>query len=490
MAAGALEIHSAGDRRHSAMNLGLLIPEFAALAVLFVLMFGELFIKDFSQKLSAKTALAGALIVIGTLIARFGSHGFAFGEMYRADAFSYTFKLFFTAALIPVIQMSREFFASKLKHPGEFILILWSCLIGMFFLASSNDLLLLFIGLEIITMSFYIMAAFLKKELFSIEAGLKYLIFGSLASAFLIYGISFVYAAAGTTSFSGVKSAFAGSPDNIFMLLGLLFMISGVGFKVASVPFHLWVPDVYEGAPSPVVAFLSTGSKAAGFVVALKLLFLVFLPFEGRADLFAVLSAMTLVYGNLGALVQTNIKRLFGYSSISHAGYLMMGLASGGISGAASIIFYLMVYSLSNLAAFMVISVTGRELESDNIKSYRGLVSRSPLLAAVMFIALLSLAGIPPLAGFFGKLLLLLGAVQNGLLWLAILGAVLVAVSLYYYLSVVKVMYVDEAITPSQIPLSLCSRVILVVLAAGIIVMGIWQAPLYYLAENAAAALF
>lgn len=471
------------------MNLGLLCPEFTALTVLLVLMIGEMFFKDFSEKRSAPAAILGALVLLGTLVSRFHARGLAFNDMFRADAFSLSMKIFFTAAIIPVLQMSREFFRGRLTHLGEFILILWSSLIGMFFLSSANDLLMLFISLEIITLSFYIMAAFLKKELFSIEAGLKYLIFGSLASAFFIYGISLIYAAAGTTSFAGVHEFFTLHPNNTLMLLGLLLLVSGIGFKISSVPFHLWVPDVYEGAPSPVVAFLSVGSKAAGFVVALKVLFVLFGSFAGRSTLFAVLSAMTLVYGNLGALVQKNIKRLFGYSSISHAGYLMIGLATGQISGITAVLFYLLAYGLSNLTAFMVISIAGRDFESDRLDSYRGLAVRSPLLAGVMFIALLSLAGIPPLAGFFGKLLILLGAVKAGFLWLAILGALLVAVSLYYYLTIVKIMYVDEPAASSPVPSTLFSRVILVILAASIVIFGIFQAPLYQFASRAAVGL-
>lgn len=473
------------------MNLALLCPEFSALFVLLVLMTGEMFNKDFSHKRAAPTAIAGAGFVLLTLCFRFNAHGESFSGSFRADVFSQSMKIFFAAAVIPVIQMTRVFFKDRLKHPGEFVLVLWSALIGMFFLASANDLLLLFISLEIVTLSFYIMASFMKKELYSIEAGLKYLIFGSLASAFFIYGISLIYAAAGTTLFEGVRQFASANPGNQLVLLGLVLMISGVGFKIALVPFHLWVPDVYEGAPTPGVAFLSVGSKAAGFVIALKLLFVVFVFFEsGREALFSVLAALTMLYGSLGALVQKNIKRLFGYSSISHAGYLAIGLATGEITGVTAVLFYLIAYGLSSLAAFLVICIAGRALESDRIESYRGLAVRSPFLGGVLFIALLSLAGMPPLAGFFGKLLILLGAVQGGYLWLALLGAALVAVSLYYYLSIVKIMIAEEPLNTSPIHAELSSKIILAALAGGIIVMGFWQAPFYTFAENAARSFF
>ena len=292
------------------------------------------------------------------------------------------------------------------------------------------------------------------------------------------------------TSLPGVAEAFAVASGNKLMLLGLLFLIGGIVFKVASVPFQLWVADVYEGAPTPVTAFLSVGSKAAGFVIALKVLFGVFQPAVVIGPLFALLAALTIVYGNLGALLQGNIKRLFGYSSISHAGYLMIGIAAGTIEGAAALIFYLMAFAVSNLAVFLVITIAGRTLGGDRIEHYRGLSTRSPFLAGVMFLGLLSLAGIPPLAGFFGKFLILLASVQSGLNWLALLGALAVAVSLYYYLGIVKTMYVDEAVSTKPLVLTRTSCVMLSVLAAAILGMGLFQAPFLEAAQRVAGTLF
>ena len=459
-------------------------------------------------------SFAGIFLVLISLLPLAGKEEAAFGGMFILDPLAAFFKAFFTLVLAVVICMSSEFFppphpplspqGGEGKGEGEFLLILWTSLLGLFFLVSANDFLLLFISLEIFTLSLYILAAYLKHSLVSIEAGLKYLILGSLASAFLIYGISLLYVAAGSTGLPDIREAFRREPHNRLILLGMLFIISGLGFKVASVPFQLWVPDVYEGAPTPVVAYLSVASKGAGFALLLRLLFTVFIPFDsGRVLLFSGLAAMTLVYGNLGALVQTNIKRLFGYSSIGHAGYLLIGIAAGKEAGTSAVIYYLMAYAVSNLAAFLVITVVSRggvsppdagrgdrAPASDRIDACRGLAKRSPFLAGTFFVALLSLAGVPPLAGFFGKFLILLAAVRSNLEWIALLGALAVAVSLFYYLTLVRVMYFEEPNDASPLALSPFVKFILILLVLSIFALGLWQAPFFAFSLSAARSLF
>jgi NADH-quinone oxidoreductase subunit N len=476
----------------------LLFPEWIAFGILMILLVGEMtvFSSPSDAPLARKkvmicTARIGSFLVFLSVLPFAGRIDYAFGGMFILDPIATFFKAFFALTLMVIIQMSREFFSEQLEKPGEFFLILWSSLLGFFCLVSANDFLLLFVSLEIVTLSFYIMAAYMKRSLPSIEAGLKYLILGSLASAFLIYGVSFLYLATGSISLPDIRDAFAADPNQRMMLLGILMILAGLGFKVASVPFQFWVPDVYEGAPTPVVAFLSVGSKAAGFAVLLRLLFTVFGPFEWqRIMLFSVLAAMTLLYGNLGALVQTNIKRLFGYSSIGHAGYLLIGVAVGKEMGTASLLYYLIAYAVTTLAVFLVITIAGTKLKSDQIEAYRGLSQRSPFLAGVLFVALLSSAGVPPLAGFFGKFLILLSAVKGNLAWLALLGALGVAVSLYYYLSIVRVMYIEEPLHETQLALSFSSKFFLSALTFGIILAGVWQAPFLHWAENAAHYLF
>lgn len=473
------------------LNLPLLFPEAVATGILLILLLGEILKgRGVPQKISTASVALGSLLVFLSLLPFAGKIGSAFGEMFILDPLAIFFKGFFALTLFVVISISREYLRDR-RRDGEFFLILWCSLIGLFFLVSANHFLLLFISLEIVTLSFYILAAYLKRDLLSIEAGLKYLILGSLASAFILYGVSELYIAGGSAALADIRIAFANDPSNRQMLLGILLILSGLCFKVAAVPFQLWVPDVYEGAPTPVVAYLAVGSKAAGFALLLRLLFTVFVAFDSqRILLFSVLAAMTLLYGNLGALVQTNLKRLLGYSGIGHAGYLLIGIAAGREMGTSAVIYYLIAYAFSNLTAFFVVTLAGRELGSDQISAYRGFAKRSPFLAAALFIALLSLAGVPPLAGFFGKFLILLAAAWSGLAWLALLGALGVAVSLYYYLSIVRMIYIEESTITDPIPVSVSVKFLLGVLILGIFLAGIWQAPFLHLARAAAHSLF
>lgn len=478
------------------MNFMLLLPEITVVCVLILLMIKEIAGTSqpdtrTSNSSSWFAALGGVGLVAASLFLTYGKNDATFGGTFVVDPLALFFKTFFTAILFVIIFISREFFKSRQESASEFLMILWSSLIGLFFLASSNDFLLMFVALEVFTLSLYILAAYLKRDLVSIEAGLKYLVLGSLASAFIIYGVSLIFVVTGSTSFLVLRDVFAANPTNHLILTGMLLIIAGLGFKIASVPFQLWAPDVYEGAPTPVVAYLSTASKSAGFLLLIRLLFSAFETFDvQRGMLFSVLAIMTLFYGNLAALVQTNIKRLFGFSSISHAGYLMIGLAAGRELGVTSIIFYLVVYAMANLAAFFVITVTSRQTQSDRITSYAGLGKRSPFLAGMMFLALLSLAGVPPLAGFFGKFMILLTAVRGGFDTLALIGCLLVAVSLYYYLNLVRVMYFDPAADETPIVVPGSCKFILILLAAGMIITGFWQAPVFGVALEAARSLF
>lgn len=470
----------------------LLIPELIATFALVLMLAREVFSKN-PKPFGFPWRLAPAVLAltIFSLFFYLGDTLKGFHDTFVVDPYACFFKGFFAATVIVIIRMSREFFREQKVKATEFLLILWCSLIGLFFLVSATDLLLMFVSLETFTLSLYVLAAYLKRDLLSIEAGLKYLIMGSLASAFLIFGIGLIYVATGATEFGLIRQAFEASPNSPLLITGLLLILSGLGFKVASVPFQLWVPDVYEGAPTPVVAYLSAGSKAAGFAVLTRLLFSVFTPFDSeRALIVSALAAMTLIYGNLAALVQTNIKRLLGYSSIGHAGYLLIALAAGKEDGATAILYYLLAYGASVLAIFMVITLCSRALESNQIAAYRGMGKRSPFLAAVLFIAFLSLAGIPPLAGFFGKFLVLLSAVNAHLDGLAFLGALMVAVSLFYYFNLVRVFYFEEPENTTPIALKSSSVWMLLVLVVAILGIGIWQEPFLALARLAAHSLF
>jgi NADH-quinone oxidoreductase subunit N len=416
----------------------------------------------------------------------------AFSGMYRVDPLSLFFKGIFIATAIGVLLMSQEY-AHTLSHGRmEFILLILASTLGMLFVASAGDFIMLFVSLELTTLAFIVMTAYLRTDLRSLEAGLKYLILGSLASGFFLYGIAFVYGFSGSTQFAELRSVLQNQiPLSPGCLFGLLLILGGILFKTASVPFHLWVPDVYEGAPTPVTAFLSVGSKSAGFLVALRILHELFLPSNAQwAVGLSYLAGLTILYGNLGAIPQKNIKRLLGYSSIGHAGYLWIGMAVSSSVGSTAVTFYLASYLVTNLAAFLVVAAFASRVHSDEMRDYAGLSRRSPFLAAAMFLALLSLAGVPPLAGFFGKFLLLLGAVSAGYLWLALIGAAAVVISLYYYLLLVKTMYVDPPVDASPIPVSLPIRVALIACIAGMLGMGIWQGPFLGIAFTSVKGLF
>ncbi|MBI4309284.1 MAG: NADH-quinone oxidoreductase subunit N, partial [Candidatus Omnitrophica bacterium] len=410
-----------------------------SLELLITVILVMLVVVDILLPKDTKTDWLGILSFIGL----FGAIGFwlsqrhltgqTFDGMFIVDSLAWFFKGIFLAAMVFVVAMTQKFFESMGSRKNEFYLLLWLALLGMSLIASSADFLVLFIAIEILTLSLYVMTAYLKSDAHSIEAGMKYLILGALASGFFLYGLSFLYGAVHSTGFAAVQGYVNSHAMAPMTLFALVLIFAAIGFKIASVPFHLWVPDVYQGAPTPVTALLSVGSKAAGFVILVRLFFGIFAPWHGQWSLvLAALTANTMCYGNLGALFQTNIKRLLGYSSIAHAGYLLMGAAAGSALGVSAINFYLLGYLFTNLAAFLVIVLFCIAAKSDNIEDYAGLSQRSPLLACVLLLALVSLAGLPPLAGFFGKFTLLMATVQSGFVWLALVAAVNIIISLYY----------------------------------------------------------
>lgn len=455
-----------------------------SLELLITLAFVTLVISDIVRPKQVRKGWSGIASLIA-LIALFGFWltqrdltGTTFGGMFVMDSLAWFFKGFFLIAMFFVFAMTQQYFKSLPQRRNEFYLLLWLALLGMCLVASSADFLVLFIAIEILTISLYVMTAYLKSDKSSLEAGMKYLILGALTSGFFLFGISMLYGATHSTRFDVIHGYVTTHAMSPMVLFALILIFSAVAFKIGSVPFHLWVPDVYQGAPTPVTALLSVGSKAAGFVILIRLFFGIFASWHGQWELMlAALSAVTMCYGNLGAMFQTNIKRLLGYSSIGHAGYLLMGAAAGTVLGASAINFYLLGYMFSNLAAFLVLVLFSVAAKSDEIEDYAGLSKRSGLLAAVLLVALVSLAGVPPMAGFFGKFTLLMATVQSGLLWLALIAAVNIVISLYYYLIIVKKIYVDAPRVTSPIIVSLRMRLILAAAVIGVVGIGIFQGP-------------
>ncbi|MHB9006782.1 MAG: NADH-quinone oxidoreductase subunit N [Limisphaerales bacterium] len=371
----------------------------------------------------------------------------AFGGMYVLDEFALFFKRFFLLAALFVLVMAIEFSDRFDAGVSEYFALTLFALLGMMVAASANDLTLLFVSLELITVTFYVLVGFQRRRQASLEAAVKYLLLGALSSAFLVYGIALVYGSSGTMSFSKLAGVPASILNSKLLWVGLLLVFVGLGFKVAAVPFQMWAPDVYQGAPAPTTAFLAVGSKAAGVVLLLRLLHG---ACPGLADrwqpLLMGVAALSILYGVLGAIPQVNLKRLLGYSSIANAGYLLLGVATRSREGVTAVLFYLGGYLFTVLTAFMVITVAMRQGGSEETGSLAGLHRRSPLLALAMTLSMVSLAGVPPLAGFFGKLLLLKAAVAQtegvpGFWWLLGVAVFGVVVSLWYYFGVIRAMY-------------------------------------------------
>lgn len=467
------------------MNLPVLATELALCGLIVVLLVADLLRRAGSAHGLWKFACGGLLIVAAIWWSQRAWIGQVFdatisaaGPTFVLDRFAHTVKGLCLLTVFIVMLMTRHFTRTHRVPIGEFYLLLCSALLGMLVIASARDFLLLFIAIELLTFSLYVMAAYLRTDPRSVEAGLKYLIVGSISSGFLVYGISMLYGAAGGTNFTLIHHLASIGPMPTLGAVGMLLVLAALGFKIAMVPFHLWAPDVYEGAPTPVVALLSVGSKMAGMVALVRVFDEAFLPAHARwGMLVAVLSAATMLYGNLSAIPQTNVKRLLGYSSIGHAGYLLMGLSTGTMAGAEAIGIYLVAYLFSNLAVFFVVVIASSATGSDALESYNGLSRRSPLLAAVMFVGLLSLAGVPPLAGFVGKLFVLLAVTHTNQLWLVAIGAVTVAISLYYYLMIVRRMYMLAPASAEPIAVDGLTRAALWFLVAGILLIGIVQEP-------------
>lgn len=440
----------------------------------------------------------GYLVTIGLagiLLLSFSFYGIntkIFEGMYIIDDYSIFFKQLFLIAAI-LVTMAATLYVKKIgTNYGEFFIMIVFATLGMMILASAGDFITLYLALETMTISFYILTGYNKKDSKSIEAGVKYLILGAVSSGVLLYGLSLVYGMTGTVVIADVAvkiKAFASMPPAL--LVGLVFLIAGFGFKISAVPFHMWSPDVYEGAPTPVTAFLAVGSKAAAFAILVRVFFIAFPAYMPQWRLlFAALAALTMVVGNLVAIPQTNIKRMLAYSSIAQAGYIMTGVVAASVAGVKGVAFYGMLYVFATVGAFTVVMNFSANTGSDEIKDYAGLAQRSPLLASVLTVCLLSMAGIPPLAGFVGKFYLFSSIVNQGYLWLVILGLVMSMASVYYYLSVAKVMFMNDPVDNTPIVVPAGAKATMLVTMIVTVFLGVWPEPLSVLANMAAAALF
>jgi NADH-quinone oxidoreductase subunit N len=472
--------------------------EISVIGLGLVLMLADLFVPAERRRFIGYAAIAALGVLLVASLSGHGScghFGTAFGGMFVNDALSLFFKQLFIVAAILVLFMAAEF-SDRLAEGSvaEYYSLILFALAGMLFAASSNDFTMLFVSIELITITFYVLVSFQRSKLQSLEAGVKYLILGALSSAFMVFGIALIWGTTGELNFTKLAAVAPQFAESKIFLLGVLLVLVGLGFKIAAFPFQIWAPDVYQGAPTPTTAFLAIGSKAAGFVLLLRVLFTAVPSVtEHWSKLLIIISGITILYGNLCALPQQNLKRLLGYSSIAHAGYLLMGVAALSASGQAAVLYYLAGYLFTVIAGFLVICLVMRQTGAEDVSALAGLNQRSPLLAATMTIAMVSLAGIPPLAGFFGKFLLLKAVIQQGpahpgyycLAFTALAGVI---ISFYYYFGVIRAIYWSkDPADLSPIELSAPAKVSIWVCLAGIFWLGLFPNTVLNLANEAAA---
>lgn len=473
------------------MNLNLLLtftPEFVLVGLMAILFVLDLASENRPKDFLMPIYLAGLLALAAITIWVPHSEGTVLGGSYILDGFAKLMKATFVMTAFFVALTTREN-RKNFSISGEFLLLISTALLGMMLLSGARDFISIFVSIELISISFYVMAAFLKKAEKSTEAGMKYLILGSLSTAIMIYGVSLLYGSSGSLQVSGILLALKASTPSLTALLGILMVFTAACFKIGLVPFHLWVPDVYEGAPLPVTAFLAAGSKIAGFtlLVILSPLFQI-MPVQQWTILISVLAAASMFYGNLCAIHQTNAKRFLAYSGIAHTGYLIIGILNQGAGGVTGLLFYAVSYAIASCGIFLVLAICSDLLATKNgkIEALYGLSKRSPLIAAVLFVTLMSFAGVPPLAGFFAKYLILSVLVREGGILLALVGAVNVVISLYYYLVIVRGVYLEAPSSgTSPIIVSKASKIALIAVLGALVFLGFFQGPLFDLARLA-----
>jgi len=414
--------------------------------------------------------------------------------LIAVDRFALFFKVIFLVSAAITTLMSIRYLEVEGGSPGEYYFLILCATLGMMIMAGGIDLITIFIGLETMAVSFYILAGFIKPNQRSNEAAVKYFLLGAFSLGILLYGMSLMYGLSGTTSLRAMSGVLAGQTSDGRLVLAVILVVAGVGFKIAAVPFHMWAPDVYEGAPTPVTAFLSVGSKAASFAMLLRIFWEGLSGSEPLVNdwklLFAALSIVTMTVGNIAALTQSNLKRMLAYSSIAHAGYVLMGIVAGTPRGVTAALIYLFVYAFMQLGAFIVIVGLRRsDVVGDELKDFSGLHFRRPFSAFAMLLFMLSLGGIPPTAGFMGKFWLFSAAIDAQYYWLAVIGVLNSAISLYYYVRVVVFMYIKRETIGSEPTTSPSLAVALAVAVAATLFFGLYPQTLFDLAEQSARTL-
>lgn len=472
------------------INYSALLPEILLTVTgIVILVLIPFFSKRNQNRLPGMLALAGILVAMIAVFAQWGTSGTGFFDMVFQDRFGQICKLIFLFSSGAVLITSMPYLETEEIRVGEYYSLLLFATVGMCLMVASSDLIMTFIGLEILSIGTYILAGFRIDEVRSTESALKYFILGAFSTSFLLYGIALVYGETATTKYLPIAGAIEQSSAlSPLLVLGLGLMVVGFGFKMSMVPFHVWAPDVYEGAPVPISAHLAVGSKAAAVLALLRILYqaLPRLGNEWQAILWAA-AVLTMLVGNIAALSQNNIKRMLAYSSIGHAGYLLVGMTSKNSTGAQAILYYLVAYAFMTLGAFIIVQlVGGRHEERIQISDFQGLSRSQPFLSACLAIFLISLAGIPTTAGFMGKFFLFSAAIEDHFYWLVVLGVIASAIGIYYYLRVIVAMYMrDPEGEPTGVSTPLLTRAIIVIMVAGTFYLGLFPAQFLQITSEA-----
>jgi NADH-quinone oxidoreductase subunit N len=470
-------------------NLGPVTPEIFMTALALILLITDLFAKK--KGFLAALSIVG---VTGVALSMIGSSGMTFGGMFISDGYSSFFKLIFLVSAILSILISVKYIAIERVNLGEYYSLILLSTVGMMIMASAADLIVLYLGLELMALSTYILAGFIRYDIKSNEAALKYFLLGAFSSAFLLYGISLIYGLTGTTDIYAIASYISEKDlsGNPALALSMTLFAVAFGFKIAAAPFHMWAPDAYEGAPTAITAFMSVGPKAAGFAVLGRVFMIAFASIKLEwAMVLIPLSILSMGIGNIVALAQTNIKRMLAYSSIAHAGYALLGVIVANNEGLSSMMTYLMIYAFMNMGAFAVIIMLRTEgFKGDSITDYEGLAKTHPLLAALMLIFMFSLTGIPPTAGFIGKLYVFMSAINAGYTWLVLVAVIFSVISAYFYLRIIMYMYMREPKIEVATSQSGTLTVALGVTTVAVLVIGVFPSFLVKFAKAALSGFY
>jgi NADH-quinone oxidoreductase subunit N len=457
----------------------LMIPEILVICLAAVVLVADMFFDEKKRVLLAPISAIGLGATLLTLIFAVPANGSMFGGRFVMDPVAWWFKVFFLLSGIITILISLDLLDGRvglrmrgIGFRGEYYAVLLATISGMMYLISARDIITLYVSLELATIPLFVLAAWRRDDAQSGEAGLKYVIVGAMASAFILYGLGILYGITGSTALSAIEPRLFSVPA---FWLAAAMLLAGIGFKLTIVPFHLWAADVYQGSPAPVTAYLSVASKGAGLAFMFQIVFQMMRGCVAEAAMMtAVFAAVTMTLGNTIAIVQQNIKRFMAFSAISQAGYILMGFVGGHAEGVPAMLFYVLVYAVTNLAVFACIIWYSNETGRENIGDYRGLSRTNPIIALAMMLGLFSLAGIPPLSGFVGKFFLFNIAAKAGFHWLVAVAAVNSTISLYYYLRIVRQMYIEPVDKDAPtLPITATMGITLAVLSAGVLLMGI-----------------